>query len=322
LSSQVKPRRQIAPFTWQTSLIINIYDIFDTRYNFKQVSGHNTLYGVCRGRGYYYGYSNNGTARPVRNAGLDDGFHNVHWIPQLLNFGDTLTFYRTGQASLDSTNNEMAIWFANPKNLYHQPKVSSKVRAHGRISYNLLTRAYEVSVDENFYVESPWVFSLPRSSTSREIAGNASGLKNGWIINQLASVVMVYPLISSSGTHVAFLFKPLGIDTLDFKTEVFNTQFLATTTIMAKAEYASNFSAKYRELPLMPPGSQSSSYASVYDVAKFMNIQPKINDRFIPKRVVFFCKDTVNGVRSFDSSTTLRIYKNKTNANLYFGLEG
>jgi hypothetical protein len=304
---------------FQCNLRINIYDIFDSNYDFKHIAGHNSMYGVARGRHYYYNSGYHGTFRlPANMAGLDPNFHNTRWLDPLNNFGDTLVNSFNGSIPLSSTDNEMCIWFSRSKHLYHQPKVSSRVQTSGRISYNLTTRIYENCPDDSLFVGKPFVLSNTLGSTERILHLDAKILKNNFVLRN-QSCIMIYPLVSPDGNHIAFLMKPLGIDTLDFKREALQPENLSSANIFSYTEFTSNYSEKC-QLVTNLNASSSSAFASISSISKFPYGQ-KVNDPKMPKVIKFFNRDTVNGVRSYDSPTIVKSYVNKTNANLYFGME-
>lgn len=290
------------------NLNIDCYFVQDDTLNIdNNLTAHNSLYAVCRGRKCYYSKPN----RINNNKGLDAGFHSTTWSNTFNNFGSLLVHAFTMNTPVDDTDNELAITFSNANSLYGQPKVSSFVRrSDSYITYDTVNRVFIQNDVTDYYVGTPIYMS--RYGNVRNIYSSPNELfKFANFMNSRSAIIAIYPLYSTDGSRLMFLIKPIGVDYVTIKYPRIQQDF----DVFAEVDKKDNYTDIILKITNTGEPDTLSQNILAYDAMPGIYKESKTS-RKIPKNVRFYIQNKINGVISKSSTKKLKILSNKTNAPL------
>ena len=310
------------PEKYPSFTILDIYEIIDENLHVN-ISGHNSLYAMARGRNCYYSKSQR------RKYGYDG---NQEPAPSFFGWGDFYDsdlgskvlqeFFPDKPTPLNTTNQNKCIWFTAGKKLYQQPKVNSVVNSYHRTYYNFTSRTFVSASVINFYVGTPKFFGrrVSQSGYWTRFFLPMNKLRGNKIITEGYSGVLIYPLYAEDKSGVAFLMKPLGIDSVKLYLPIKDTgaSFFSIVNGVNKYSYPYPIvTIQTYTLEGIDAIFTTYEHDSIYPFYRFRG--SKGYNRNMPTRIQFMIRYS-NGVVGY-SKGYITINKKKVNAEAYFDIK-
>jgi hypothetical protein len=186
--------------------------------------------------------------------------------------------------------------------------------SYRKYSYEVSSNSFTLGPLEQYTVGVPKAIIMSFYDMGRGIYEMNALHGNAFLWNQ-NSVVLVYPLVNDTGTRMAFLMKPYGIDYIDFQV----VQDAALT--FYSETYLKGSSRAY--ITTLDTPEDSSTFSFIYKAhlaLRYVRSQNGADATTTPEFVRFYRKNNINGVESERSPFELKLYRNKNNATIYFGI--